>query len=277
MNEGELLDLEEAYQLNSVIDHRDNLNAQLKRKALGYTRGWINNQVLSWVLMDPGNMAFNVISESLVDCLDLPVKTQAIELGAAGVKMKLQIVGEVTIPFRLEGVQAEFRETFGVARNLSHAMNLGWDFLAKYNGTTGFGYDNTVISIGGGRIELKPTQFDLNMKSKDPLFSEVLDLCGRIEQYDFVDFKNRVGKIRNRVGEVKQHLGKLRTSRRARIGKHQISTLELDVNEKSKHVFVNRVESSDNLTNKELFLLEGVYPVNDGKLTVNIMNLANED
>ena len=106
------------------------------------------------------------------------------------------------------------------------------------------------------------------------MFSEVLDLCGRIEQYDFGDFKNRVGKIRNRVGEVKQHLGKLRTTRRARIGKHQISTLELDVNEKSKHVFVNRVESSDNLTNKELFLLEGVYPVNDGKLTVNVLNLV---
>ena len=115
------------------------------------------------------------------------------------------------------------------------------------------------------------------MKSKDPVFSKILDLCGQIEQYEFIDFKNRVGKIRNRVGEVKQHLGKLRTTRRAKIGKHQISTLDLDVNVQSNQVFVSRVESSDNLTNKELFLLEGVYPVNEGKLTINILNLANED
>ena len=108
MNEGELLDLEEAYQLNSVMDRRDNLNEQLKKKALGYTRGWINNQVLSRVLMDPGNMAANAISESLVNLLDLPVTTRAIELGVAGEKMRLQIVGEVTISFRLEGVPTEF-------------------------------------------------------------------------------------------------------------------------------------------------------------------------
>ena len=277
MNEGELLDLEEAYQLNSVMDRRDNLNEQLKKKALGYTRGWINNQVLSRVLMDPGNMAANAISESLVNLLDLPVTTRAIELGVAGEKMRLQIVGEVTISFRLEGVPTEFQETFGVVRNLSHCMNLGWNFLAKYNATTGFGYDNTVIKLRGGKIELKPTYFDLNMESKDPVFSEVLELCGQIEEYDFVDFKNKVGKIRNRMGEVKQHLGKLRMTRRAKIGKHQISTLDLDVDIPNKYVFVNRVESSDNLTNKELFLLEGIYPVNEGKLTINIMNLANED
>ena len=75
MNEGELLDLEDAYQLHSVMDRCDNLNAQLKKKALGYARGWIDNQVLSRILMDPGNMAFNVINESLVKQLNLPVKT----------------------------------------------------------------------------------------------------------------------------------------------------------------------------------------------------------
>ena len=90
------LDLKEAIQESGGCDNLINsVQGQLEHRPLGYIRGIVNNEALTRILVDSGNLAYNIICVELVETLDVKWETANFNLGGAATNIEVEIVGKV--------------------------------------------------------------------------------------------------------------------------------------------------------------------------------------
>ena len=243
----------------------NSVRQQISQRPLGYIRALANGSTIIKVLIDSGNLAGNLISDTLATSLGLKMNPVNLRFGGADTSTMIQVIGE-TEPFKLkfENLNKILVIKSFVCVGLSHCLNLGFSFLTESGASLDFSRQKAKLVLANTSIPLLPRNFQLGYPSVDKNFQEVLQKINtdQIAKFSFVDVARLQGRRDHLIGHILSSVSRVSCVTEQKLSENSVNIVTVPVPHiKDSQVYFSTDVATSDLLENNILPLDGIYKV----------------